>query len=103
MVVYLLCSFAWIGFDEPLPMTALRLAGVYALANIGYMLLYIFGTMTMGFLTIGIWAVPTMIYIGLLAQIMEVDFEDALIVAIITTVVKIFAVPLLVAAIAGLI
>lgn len=86
-VVYFVCSLLWIGFDEPLPMTALRLMGVVALGDIGFTLVGL-----SPFRPIYIWIIPTIIYCAILAQVMEVDYEDAVIVAVATGVLKVFAV-----------
>jgi hypothetical protein len=86
-VVYFVCSLLWIGFDEPLPMTALRLMGVVALGDIGFTLVDL-----SPFRPFYIWIIPTIIYCAILAQVMEVDYEDAVIVAVATGVLKVFAV-----------
>ena len=86
-VVYFVCSLLWIGFDEPLPMTALRLMGAVALGDIAFTLVGL-----SPFRPIYIWIIPTIIYCVILAQVMEVDYEDAVIVAVVTGVLKVFAV-----------
>lgn len=86
-VVYFVCSLLWIGFDEPLPMTALRLTGAVALGDIGFTLVSL-----SPFRPFYIWIIPTIIYCVILAQVMEVDYEDAVIVAVVTGVLKVVAV-----------
>lgn len=85
-VVYFVCSLLWIGFDEPLPMTALRLMGAVALGNIGFTLIGL-----LPYKPMLIWVIPTIIYCLILAHVMEVDYEDAVIVAVVTGVLKLFA------------
>lgn len=102
LAVYIVCSFLWIGFDEPLPMTALRLMGVYALADIGYTLVGLVPMSGFGVMGLGMWIAPTVVYFLLLAQIMELDIEDAVIVAVATSILKIYTFMFIAAKLAGL-
>lgn len=86
-IVYFVCSLMWIGFDEPIPMTALRLMGAIALGNIGFTLVGLSPIRPML-----LWAAPTIVYFLILSHVMEIDYEDAVIVAIITSVIKVFAI-----------
>lgn len=96
LFVYFVCSVMWIGFDEPAPLTALRLAGVYALADVAYSLTAMVTMHLIGMFGIVLLIVPTLIYTGLLSKIMEIEFQDAIIVAVITTIAKIVAVATLI-------
>jgi len=99
LFVYFAASIMWIGFDEPLPVTALRLTGVYALADIGFSLVGMIPRF--GMVGFAIWLVPAMIYVGLLVKVMDIETEDAVIVAAITTVAKILVVFIVVATLLG--
>ncbi len=78
-VAYVLLSIAFIGFDEPLGVTFVRIAAVLAVADactnaidaIPYIGWYA-------------WPLEGFIYTGLLMSVMELDFEDARIVALVT-------------------
>ncbi len=103
LLVYLFCSVLWIGFDEPIPLTALRLTGVYALADIGYTAIGLLPIQVGIFMGFGFWTAATVIYVLLLSHIMELDLVDAIIVAIVTTVAKVIIVGFIVAKLSGLI
>jgi hypothetical protein len=84
-VVYVACSLMFLGFDEPLGVTFVRLAAVYALTDIAQAIIRpipIFGWFSISFIIVGI------VYVGLLMQLMELDFEDAWFIAVITFIVK---------------
>lgn len=91
VVVYFMCSVMWIGFDQPPLQTIIRLAGVYALADVAYTLTAMAGMSLIGMIAILLMVVPTLVYMGLLCKLMDIDLHDALFVAIITTVCKIVA------------
>jgi predicted RNA-binding Zn-ribbon protein involved in translation (DUF1610 family) len=87
---YVGCSMVFIGFDEPLGVTFVRLAGVYAVTDacasaLGFV----------PFVSWITWPIQAFIYLGLLMQVMELDLEDAWLVAAITFVVHVVAVLLL--------
>ena len=80
---YVGCSIAFVGFDEPLGVTFVRLAGVYAVLDaVGAVL----GTIPMLGWWVA-WPIQAFIYIGMLMQIMELDLEDAWVVAGVTYIV----------------
>lgn len=84
VLVFWFCCLIWIGFDAPIHLTALRLAGIYAVTDVVRGLFL--------FVPLPWWAeggVIGFIYIGLLQQFLEMDFEDALIVGLITFIVKV--------------
>lgn len=84
LIVYLSCCAIWIGFDAPMHLTVLRIAGIYALVDlIGTVLSFI---PIMGGI-IG-WIVGLLIYIGLLMDLLELDIQDTVIVALLTSVVR---------------
>lgn len=79
---FFLCSMIWIGFDAPWTLTAIRLAAIYALAEIVWLL--------MGFVPVPIvgWLVPLLAYVSLLAKYLDLDWNDAFIVAVVTGVLR---------------
>lgn len=84
VLVFWFCCLIWIGFDAPIHLTALRLAGIYAVTDVVRGLFL--------FVPLPWWAeggVIGFIYIGLLQQFLEMDYEDALIVGLITFIVKV--------------
>ncbi len=96
VAVFWLCCLAWIGFDAPVHLTALRLAGVYALVDLASA---IFESVTIPLVG---WLVPLFVYIGLLMELLEMDMQDAVLVAIATFVVKIAIAVFVISWIAGL-
>lgn len=84
VAVFWVCCLVWIGFDAPIHLTALRLAGIYALVDLAGSIL--------GFIpimggAIG-WIVSLFIYVGLLMDMLEMDLQDTVIVALLTSLVK---------------
>lgn len=78
-VVFFACSMMWIGFDQPLPKTVVQLAGAYG----GYVgIVTLLGAAPIpGFL---IWLFSSMCLVGLLAKLLDIDWRDASIVAILS-------------------
>jgi len=83
VIIFLACCYLWIGFDAPVHLLCLRLAGVYALVDLSA----IFASF------IPVWpvqaAIVTFAYIGLLAESLDLDIQDAVIVGIITSGAKV--------------
>lgn len=81
--VYWVCCLTFLGFDAPMRLVALRLAGIYALVDFVYVLL--------SFQPVWIW--PTglsgLLYIYLLMEELEMDRGDAVIVGMLTFVAKV--------------
>lgn len=77
LAVFLGCCALWIGFDAPLHVTAIRLAGIYAVVD-AVSLIPIVG-----------WLVGIITYVLLLSEMLEIDTTDACAVAILTFLVKI--------------
>lgn len=79
---YFLCCVLWMGFDAPMHLTALRLAGVYALVDMVYVLVGIGpGVMMVGLL-------PLALYGALLAESLDLELQDAIIVGLVTFLIK---------------
>ena len=82
-VVFFVCSVAWIGFDQPLRTTLMQTIGAFGIFA-------------------GIWAVMSLVPVpglvrsvvgfliltGLLADALEIDYQDAGIIAIVVSVMK---------------
>lgn len=97
VAVFWVCCLVWIGFDAPIHLTALRLAGIYALVDLADVIFTFVPIPLVG------WAVPLFIYIGLLMDLLEMDLQDAVIVALITFLVRTVITLFVVAKIYGLI
>ncbi|MEM9166174.1 MAG: hypothetical protein AAGB48_04035 [Planctomycetota bacterium] len=83
-VVFFLCSMMWIGFDQPLRMTAVQLIGAYgAFAGTWALLSQI---PFFGFIA---FIVSGFVLVGLLADLLEIEYKDAFIVAVLSAVMKI--------------
>jgi ribosomal protein L32 len=80
------CSALWIGFDAPLMLTALRLTGIYAVTDValvaGLWLLSGVPVPFIGFLP------GAVVYVALLADVLDLDLVDAIAVAVFTFVAK---------------
>jgi hypothetical protein len=84
VIVYWTCCLIWIGFDAPVHLIALRVAGIYAATDVGYGLFM--------FVPLPWWAesgVMGLIYVALLQHFLDMDLEDAVIVGLITFIVKV--------------
>jgi hypothetical protein len=91
VIVFWLCCAMWLGFDAPMHLTALRLAGIYAVVDATRLVIILIVPMVMIANVIGLF-----VYIGLLAETLEMEVQDAALVGLITGVVK-FAVGVAVA------
>lgn len=84
-VVYVVCSMMFIGFDEPLGVTFVRLAAVYALTDVAQAIIR--PIPFIGWFAVN-WVIVGTIYVGLLMQIMELELEDAWFIAVLSFLVK---------------
>lgn len=97
VAVYWVCCLIWIGFDAPVHVTALRLAGIYALVDLASAIFSFVPIPIIG------WVAPLLIYVGLLMDLLELDLQDAVIVALITFLVKVLIAAFVIAKMSGLI
>lgn len=84
-VAYVACSMLFIGFDEPLGVTFVRLGAVYAVTDAVSGLVSpipVFG------LLVG-WIIAGAVYLGMLMHFMELALEDAWLVAVVTFLIKV--------------
>ncbi len=86
IVGFFLISLWVIGFDEPLWIGALKLGGVYAVAGVAKVV------MTAVPIPILWWAVPLFVFFGMLMETFEMEFNEAVIAAIILYGVRVVAV-----------
>jgi predicted RNA-binding Zn-ribbon protein involved in translation (DUF1610 family) len=77
-VVYTLCGLGWIGLDMPHHLAALRLSGILAVATL---LLAVLGLVPAPVLALGIAGFA---FVWMLHQEMDLEFQDAVIIAILT-------------------
>jgi hypothetical protein len=85
MAVYFIVCYLWIGFDAPLHIIALRLAGIYAVSDASRVLLMLIP----GFGPILAIFGPLLIYIGLLMKLLEIEIVEAVVLGLSTWFVKI--------------
>jgi hypothetical protein len=83
VAVFLLCCMLWMGFDAPIHLIALRLAGIYAVTDVAFALLSF-----VPFGGIVLWVVPLALYVGLLSEMLEIELRDAVIVGLLTFIAK---------------
>jgi hypothetical protein len=82
VLAFFLCCLLWMGFDAPMHLTALRLAGIYAVVDaVGAVL---------GLLPIPLvpFLLTMALYIGMLAESLELDLQDAILVGLVTWFIK---------------
>jgi len=77
---FYICSWIWIGFDAPFMLTVIRLVAIYAAAD------------TLGVLLDDIPAVgffvPLAVYIALLSKLLDLELSEAIIVAVVTFLLR---------------
>ncbi|MFG0305744.1 MAG: hypothetical protein ACF8Q5_05970 [Phycisphaerales bacterium JB040] len=85
-LVFIACSFIWIGFDQPLHTTAIQLAAAYtATAAISTLTALIP-------LPIIPWLIEVACLIGLLSKLLDIELNDAILVAFLAWVAKVLVV-----------
>ncbi|MEK6701524.1 MAG: hypothetical protein AABZ53_04625 [Planctomycetota bacterium] len=92
VIVFLLCCAIWIGFNAPIHLTALRLAGIYAITDAV--------ASVVGFIIpmqLIVWLAMLLTYVGLLQDMLELDLVDAILVAVVTFFVRLGVVVAIVA------
>lgn len=83
VIVFATCCLIWIGFDAPLHLTALRIAGIYAICDL------VQHTINQVPLAgIFAWVITIFVYIGLLSEMLDMDIQDAVVVALLTFLAK---------------
>lgn len=91
IIAYLLCVIMWLGSDAPLIIIITRLMGICAVMDV--LLVGIFARIPFvgfGFIGLGYrFVLPLVIYAGFLAHMMEIEWEEALMVGVITGFVKV--------------
>jgi len=80
--VFWICTIVWIGFDAPIHLTALRLAGIYAAVDLA---LVICANIPIPFAGLFI---PALMYVGFLSEMLEMDLIDAIVVGFLTFMAK---------------
>ncbi|MEZ6242959.1 MAG: hypothetical protein R3B57_07945 [Phycisphaerales bacterium] len=80
LLVFYVCCYLWIGFDAPFYLNAAALLGTYAIADL-------VGAVTspLGFLG---WVLQLLVYVGVLSKLLDIELVDAILVALITGIVK---------------
>jgi hypothetical protein len=84
---FMICSMLWIGFDQPLGVTVLRLAAIYAIVDavlLGFEMIP-----GVGAFTLLAWLLALSLYVGLMTKWLDLDTKDAVAVALATQFVRI--------------
>ncbi len=85
--VFWVCCLFWIGFDAPVHLTALRLAGIYAVVSAIAIFTAFFAILPVYGIILA-WGIPFAVYVGLISEMLEVDLPDAVAVGVITFLLK---------------
>lgn len=85
VLAFFLVSWWLIGFDEPLWIGGLKLGGIYAATGVAQVV------MTAIPIPILWWAIPMFVFFGMLMETFEMEFNEAVIMAIILFGLKFFA------------
>jgi hypothetical protein len=80
--VYFACASMWIGWDQSVPTTMLRVCAVYGLAFAAASLL---GLVPLPLLP---WLASVAVLVGLLVRVMDIDLQDAIVVAFAVFVIR---------------
>lgn len=93
VIVFFVCCLLWMGFDAPMHLTALRLAAAFALTDTMYI-----PSQMLGFYGIGV----TICALGLILHVlMDLDIQDAIIMAVLLNLVQFGVLIAIVAAMQG--
>lgn len=95
-IVFFFACLAWIGFDAPFHLTALRMLGIAAVCEAVWRITV---QIPIPFLASASLLIT---YIGLLQSMLDLDLQDAVIFALLNWIVKIFVVAAIVAAMSSL-
>lgn len=82
--MFFLCSVMWIGFDQPLRATVVQTIGAFGF--------YAGAAAVIGLLPIPglvIWLIGMAVLAGVLSDLLEIDLQDAAIIAVLVTVLRI--------------
>ncbi|MCC6677224.1 MAG: zinc ribbon domain-containing protein [Phycisphaerales bacterium] len=84
LLVYFICCLLWIGFDMPWRYITLRLAAVYAITGLV--------SLPVNYIPIGVvrLGIMVIVYIGLLMDMLDLELQDAAIVAVLTVLANVF-------------
>lgn len=90
-VAFIMCSIIWIGFDEPLHVTTAKFVSIFPLIDLAGMLSYLFFTWLLvgglvDLVMLHRWA-QIVVMFALLKEVVDVDIEDAGILALLLMVV----------------
>lgn len=96
LAIYFVCCLIWIGFDMPWRLITLRLIAVYAIVGlVGLPVAYI----PIGIVRLGIMVV---VYVGLLMDMLDMEVQDAVIVAVATYIAQLYLALIVAAYLMGL-
>src|SRR5262249_7929429 len=83
LLVFWVCSLVYIDFEGTVPLTALRLLGIFGVVGV-------VGMAAQAFVPISIlpWLLTTVVYLGLLSTMLELEMGDAIIVAVVNGIIR---------------
>lgn len=83
VAAFWLCCLTFLGFDAPMHLTAIRLAGIYAVTDVV--------ALVAGFIPIPIvpMVIVLTVYIGLLMDTLDLDYQDALLLGLVSGAAKV--------------
>lgn len=86
LLAFMLCAFLWLGMDQPIRLAMLQIAGAYAVADAVWVGMTLLPVGPFGLI---LWIIWIAVYIGLLADALDLELNDAILVAVFTGVAKI--------------
>lgn len=92
VVVFFVCSVVWIGLDDPIPVVALKIGGMYAFLNFAELLLFQIPLLGTFFAMIFV----SFAYLLLLMKQLDLELIEAVVVAVLTFLSKVLVVSFLV-------
>lgn len=93
LLIFYLCCLVWIGFDAPFYINAAAILGTYAITDFVGAIVSPLGCFG--------WIVQMFVYVGVLSQLLELELNDAFLVAFITGFVKFLLALALISAMGG--
>jgi hypothetical protein len=101
LLVYFICCLVWVGFDMPLHLIALRIAGIYAVVDLVALFLELLPSARISVFFIGPWSLYALIYVFLMKSELDLELSDAAIISALTGFAKIVTWLVIAAAVAS--
>jgi hypothetical protein len=85
LVMFWVCTLVYVDYEGPVLLTALRLLGIYGVCEVADLVMRSYFP-----IPVLRWAVPAFIYVGLLADMLDLELAEAVVVALVTWIVRLF-------------